>query len=50
VKDNKIVKVVKEIKRTRVKILRDEEWKEVDSIMYKEKKVYVSTMSCQIAI
>ena len=25
VKDNKIVKVVKEIKRTRVKILRDEE-------------------------
>jgi len=24
-----------------VKILRDEEWREVDSIMYKEGKVYV---------
>jgi len=24
-----------------VKILRDEEWREVDSVMYKERKVYV---------
>jgi len=36
VKDNKIVKVVKEMKRARVKMLRDEEWKEVNSIIYKE--------------
>ena len=25
-----------------VKMLRDEEWKEINSIMYKERKVYVS--------
>ena len=41
VKDNKVVKVVEEIKQARVKMLRDEEWREVDGIMYKEEKVYV---------
>jgi len=41
VKDNKVIKVVEEIKRARVKMLRDEEWREVDGIMYKEGKVYV---------
>jgi len=41
VKDNKVVKVVEEMKRAGVKMLRDEEWKEVDGIMYKEGKVYV---------
>ena len=41
VKDNKVVKVVEEMKQARVKMLRDEEWKEVNSIMYKERKVYV---------
>ena len=41
VKDNKVVKVIEEMKRARVKMLRDEEWREVDSIMYKEGKVYV---------
>jgi len=40
-KDNKVVKVVEEMKRARVKMLRDEEWREVDGIMYKEGKVYV---------
>ena len=25
----------------RVKVLRDEEWKDIDSIMYKEEKVYI---------
>jgi len=41
VKDNKIVKAVEEMKRAGVKMLRDKEWREVDSIMYKEEKVYV---------
>jgi len=41
VKDDEIVKVVEEMKRAGVKMLRDEEWREVDSIMYKEGKVYV---------
>ena len=42
VKDDKVIKVVKKIKQTGVKMLRDEEWREVDSIMYKEGKVYMS--------
>jgi len=42
VKDDEVVKAVEEMKQAGVKILRDEEWKEVDSIMYKEEKVYVS--------
>jgi len=42
VKDDEVVKAVEEMKRAGVKILRNEEWKEVDSIMYKERKVYVS--------
>ena len=41
VKDDEVVKAVKEMKRAGVKMLRDEEWREVDSIMYKEGKVYV---------
>jgi len=35
------VKAVEEMKWAGVKMLRDEEWREVDSIMYKEEKVYV---------
>jgi len=41
VKDDKVVKAVEKIKQVGVKMLRDEEWREIDSIMYKEKKVYV---------
>ena len=41
VKDNEVVKAVEEMKRAGVKMLRDEEWREVDGIMYKEGKVYV---------
>jgi len=41
VKDNEVVKAVEEMKRAGVKILRGEEWREEDSIMYKEKKMYV---------
>ena len=40
-KDDKVVKAVKEMKKARVKMLRDEEWREVDGIIYKERKVYV---------
>ena len=39
VKDDKVVKAVEEIKQAGVKTLRDEEWREVDSIVYKEGKV-----------
>jgi len=41
VKDDEIVKAMEEMKRAGVKILKDEEWEEVDGIMYKERKVYV---------
>jgi len=41
VKNDEIVKVVEEMKRAEVKMLRNEEWREVDGIMYKERKVYV---------
>jgi len=41
VKDNEVVKVVEEMKRAGVKMLRDEEWREVNGIMYKEGKVYM---------
>jgi len=35
VKDDEVVKAVEEMKRAGVKMLRDEEWREVDSIMSK---------------
>jgi len=41
VKDDKVIKVVEEMKQARVKMLRDKKWREVDGIMYKEEKVYV---------
>ena len=41
VKDDEVVKVVEEMKRAGVKMLRNEEWREVNSIIYKEGKVYV---------
>ena len=41
VKDNEVVKAVEEMKRAGVKMLRDEEWREVNGIMYKEGKVYM---------
>ena len=41
VKDDEVVKAVEEMKRAGIRMLRDEEWREVDSIMYKEGKVYV---------
>ena len=41
VRDDEVVKAVEEIKRARVKILRDKEWREVNGVIYKEGKVYV---------
>jgi len=41
VKDDEVVKAVEEMKWAGVKMLRDEEWREVDGVMYKEGKVYV---------
>jgi len=40
VKDDKVIKAIEEMKQAGVKMLRDEEWREVDSVMYKEEKVY----------
>jgi len=41
VRDDKVVKAVEKMKRAGVKMLRDKEWREEDSIMYKEEKVYM---------
>jgi len=41
VKDDKVIKAIEEMKQARVKMLRDEEWREADGVMYKEEKVYV---------
>ena len=41
VKDNEVVKAVEEMKRTGVKMLRDEEWCQEDGLMLKEEKVYI---------
>ena len=41
VKDDKVVKVVEEMKKAGVKMLRDKEQREVEGVMYKEGKVYV---------
>jgi len=41
VRDNEVIKAVEEMKRAGVKMLRDKEWREVDSIMYKKEKMYV---------
>ena len=41
VKDDEVVKVVEKMKRVGVKMLRDEEWREADGIIYKEGKVCI---------
>jgi len=41
VKDDKVVKAMEEIKQVEVKILRNNEWRKEDGIMYKEGKMYV---------
>jgi len=39
--DDEIVKVVEEIKKANVKVLRNKEWREEDRLMLKDGKVYV---------
>ena len=41
VRDDEVIKVVEEMKRTRVKVLRDKKQRKENSIMYKKEKVYV---------
>ena len=36
-----MIKAVEEMKRAGVKMLRDEKWRKVNGVMYKEEKVYV---------
>ena len=40
-KDDEVLKVVEKIKKTGVKVLWNEEWKEENGLMLKEEKVYV---------
>ena len=42
VKNNRVVKAVEEMKWTGVKMLRDEEQRKIDSIIYKKRKMYIS--------
>ena len=41
-KDNEVVKVVEEMKKAGIKMLRDKEWREEGGLLLKEGKVYVS--------
>jgi len=41
VKDDEVVKAVEKMKQAGVKMSRDKEWREVNGVMYKERKVYV---------
>jgi len=41
VKNDEVIKAVEEMKWAEVKMLRDKKWKEIDSVMYKEGKIYV---------
>ena len=41
VKDNEVVKAVEEMKQAWIKMLRDKEWREINGIMYKERKIYM---------
>jgi len=41
-KDNKVIKVVEEMKKVGVKMLSNKEWREENRLMLKEEKVYVS--------
>jgi len=41
VKDNEVVKAVEKMKQAWIKMLRDKEWREINGIMYKERKIYM---------
>ena len=39
--DDEVVKIVEEMKKANVKVLRNKEWREEDGLMLKEGKVYM---------
>jgi len=39
--DKKVVKVVEELKKARVKMLKDEEWEIEEGIVIKERRIYI---------
>jgi len=41
VRDDEVIKAMEEMKQAGVKVLRDEKWREMDRIMYKEEKIYI---------
>jgi len=41
VRDDEVIKAMEEMKQAGVKVLRDEKWREIDRIMYKEEKIYI---------
>jgi len=40
-KGNKIIKAVEEMKKTRIKMLKNDKWQMEDNLVLKEKKIYV---------
>ena len=40
-KNNKVIKVVEEMKQAGIKMLRDKEWREKGGLMLKERKIYM---------
>jgi len=40
-KDDEVIKVVKEMKKVEIKMLRDKEWRKENSLMLRDRKVYM---------
>jgi len=40
-KDDEVIKVVKEMKKVKIKMLRDKEWRKENSLMLRDRKVYM---------
>ena len=40
-RDNEVIKAVKEIKKAGVKMLKNEEWREENRLMLRDRKVYI---------
>ena len=40
-KDKEVVKVVKEIKRTEIQVLREDEWEIRENLVLKKEKIYI---------
>jgi len=44
-KDDKVIKAVEEMKKARVKMLRDEEWREENGLMLRDRYMFPETRS-----